>query len=156
MTSSRRMLLLIGVSASISGFVPSGWQAFGGSTQNPVNVEDGVAIYGYDTVSYFTEGKPTKGSPEFEYTWRGAKWQFASAAHRDFFIKQPEAYAPRFGGFCAKSMVNGEVAASNPNVWAIVDGKLYLNLDEGRATFWQKDPTISLKAEQHWKALIGQ
>ena len=130
MASSSRMLLLVGVLASISGFLSGGWQAFGGSTQSLVNVKDGVAIYGYDSVSYFTDGKPTKGSPEFEYIWRGAKWQFSSAEHRDLFAKQPEAYAPHFGGFCAKSMVDGEVAAPNPNIWSIIDSKLYLNLDK--------------------------
>jgi hypothetical protein len=69
------------------------------------------------------------------------------------FAKQPEAYAPRFGGFCAKFMVNGEVAASSPKIWSIIDSKLYLNLDKSQATSWQMDPTIGLKAEQHWKAL---
>lgn len=28
-----------------------------------------VAIHGYDTVAYFTEGKPTKGTDEFEHAW---------------------------------------------------------------------------------------
>jgi hypothetical protein len=35
---------------------------------------DGVAIEGYDTVAYFTDGKATKGSEEFAYDWLGATW----------------------------------------------------------------------------------
>src|SRR5439155_2846677 len=62
---------------------------------------DRVAIQGYDTVAYFTDGKPTKGTSSFEYVWDDAKWQFASLAHRDMFIADPDRYAPQFGGFCA-------------------------------------------------------
>ena len=40
---------------------------------------DGVAVRGYDVVSYFTAGKPVKGAPEFSYQWMGATWRFASA-----------------------------------------------------------------------------
>jgi len=29
----------------------------------------GVAIKGYDTVAYFTEGKAIKGKPEFAFAW---------------------------------------------------------------------------------------
>jgi hypothetical protein len=29
--------------------------------------EDGVAIQVYDTVAYFTGGRPMRGKPEFEY-----------------------------------------------------------------------------------------
>ena len=31
----------------------------------------GVAIMGYDTVAYFTDGKAVKGSEEFSYEWLG-------------------------------------------------------------------------------------
>src|SRR5918999_3405712 len=34
----------------------------------------GVAIEGYDTVAYFTDGKATKGSEEFAYDWLGGPW----------------------------------------------------------------------------------
>lgn len=66
----------------------------------PVNkTSDGVAIKGYDPVAYFTDGKPVKGSTAFEYVWMGAKWHFSSAAHRDLFMKDPERYAPKYGGY---------------------------------------------------------
>lgn len=66
----------------------------------PVNKSsDGSAIKGYDSVAYFTQGKPVKGSKEFEYEWMGAKWHFSGAAHRDLFIKDPEKYAPKYGGY---------------------------------------------------------
>lgn len=58
----------------------------------------GVAIKGYDTVAYFTEGRAVRGSKEFAYTWNDAKWYFSNAKHRDMFASDPERYAPQYGG----------------------------------------------------------
>jgi len=59
----------------------------------------GVAIKGYDTVAYFTLGQAVKGKSKFEFDWHDAKWRFASAANRDLFATDPEAYAPKYGGY---------------------------------------------------------
>ena len=48
-----------------------------------------LAIKGYDPVAYFTDAKPTRGLPEFEYVWDDHRYLFASAAHRDFFKADP-------------------------------------------------------------------
>jgi len=58
----------------------------------------GVAIKGYDTVAYFTEGRAVKGSKKFTYVWNDAKWYFLSEEHQDMFASDPEKYAPRYGG----------------------------------------------------------
>lgn len=60
---------------------------------------EGFAIKGYDTVAYFTEGKPVKGDEQFAYEWNGAKWLFSNMKHRDLFITDPERYAPQYGGY---------------------------------------------------------
>ena len=59
----------------------------------------GVAIKGYDTVAYHTEGKAVKGKKEFSHKWNDAKWHFASAGNRDLFVAEPERYAPQYGGY---------------------------------------------------------
>ena len=41
-----------------------------------------VILKGYDTVAYFTEGKPTKGDPKYSYDFDDARYYFASAKHR--------------------------------------------------------------------------
>jgi YHS domain-containing protein len=66
-----------------------------------VNTENGVAIKGYDPVSYFEGGKPQLGLPNFSITYKGAVYRFASAEHRDRFIAMPEKFAPQYGGYCA-------------------------------------------------------
>jgi hypothetical protein len=59
----------------------------------------GVAIQGYDTVAYFTEGRPVKGNSHFSYIWNEAEWHFVSAENRDLFASNPEKYSPNHGGF---------------------------------------------------------
>ena len=59
----------------------------------------GVAIWGYDTVAYHTEGRAVKGKKKFSYEWNDATWRFVSAENRDLFIADPDRYAPQFGGY---------------------------------------------------------
>jgi hypothetical protein len=85
-----------------------------------------LAIRGYDTVAYFTDGKAIKGSSDFVYVWGDARWQFATAVHRDMFATDPDRFAPQYGGYCAGSMAMGELSIANPTTWTIVNGKLYM------------------------------
>ena len=89
----------------------------------------GVAIDGYDPVAYFVDGKPVRGLAEFEQTWNGARYRFASAANRDRFANSPESFTPQYGGFCAFAVSRGYTADIDPAAWSVVDGKLYLNYD---------------------------
>ena len=59
----------------------------------------GVAILGYDTVAYHTEGRPVKGKSEFAHSWNDAVWHFATAENRDLFAENPERWAPKYGGY---------------------------------------------------------
>lgn len=61
--------------------------------------ENGTAIKGYDPVAYFTVGKPVKGLAELSHEWSGAKWLFSSQEHQELFSKEPERYAPQYGGY---------------------------------------------------------
>ena len=110
-----------------------------------------VAIKGYDTVAYFTEGQPTKGSPEFVFAWNDAQWRFANAAHRDMFASNPERYAPQFGGNCSMGLSIGKKVAANPEIWTIVDGKLYLYVSNGARDKFRQNPHENMKtAEANW------
>jgi hypothetical protein len=116
-----------------------------------------VAIKGYDTVAYFTEGRAIKGKKEFEISWRDARWHFVSAAHRDMFVANPERYAPKFGGFCANGMSKGKMAAADPEAWTIVDGKLYLKFNKAVRDRWRLDKAVRIKkAEKNWDKVIKQ
>lgn len=115
-----------------------------------------VAIEGYDTVAYFTEGRAHKGSPEFSAEYGGAVWHFANAENRDRFVADPAAYAPQFGGLCAEGVAFNEISVNlSPEVFEIIDGRLYLNY----AVSWLDLRGNLPKSEANWpavKALLEQ
>jgi len=100
---------------------------------------NGIAIRGYDTVAYFTQGKPVKGSSEYSTEWMGATWQFATEEHLNTFVASPQTYAPQYGGYCAYGVSQGYLVKIEPEQWKIVDDKLYLNYDAEVQSKWIKD-----------------
>ena len=117
----------------------------------------GVAIRGYDTVAYFTEGAPVEGSDEFTAEWEGATWRFASREHLDLFEADPEAYAPQYGGYCAYGVAKDSLVKIEPEQWSIVDGKLYLNYNGGVQKKWEDDiPGFITAADTKFEALLNE
>ena len=110
-----------------------------------------VAIKGYDPVAYFTEQKPVKGKDSISHSWLGAEWQFSSKAHKSLFVEDPVKYAPQYGGFCADGVAY-ETTTTNidPQAWRIIDGKLYLNFDEGAAIEIEEIEGQIDKANKNW------
>ncbi len=86
----------------------------------------GVALDGYDPVSYFTDADPQPGLRDFAYEWQGVPWFFASAANRDIFMRNPAIYAPQYGGHCVMSLSRGYLSDGKPRLYAITGMKLYL------------------------------
>jgi len=116
---------------------------------------DGVAIRGTDPVAYFTDGKPLAGSPDLALDWSGVTWHFASAENRDAFEADPLAYAPQYGGYCAWAVAaKSELYSTQPANWAIVDGKLYLNFNDGVQERWNTDiPGFIATGDENWPGL---
>lgn len=114
----------------------------------------GVAIRGYDTVAYFVEGEATRGNPEFEYIWNGARWWFVNAEHRQLFAGDPERYAPRFGGYCTGGLSLGYKIVADPENWYIADGALHMHhTREGRERALANLSPLLSKAEETWARL---
>jgi len=123
-----------------------------------VNVSRGeLAVHGYDVVAYVTDAGAVRGRAEYEYRWSGAVWRFASAAHRDQFAREPERYAPQFGGYCAWAVSRGYTADVDPEAWRIVDGKLYLNYSKRVQRMWEQDiPGNIAKGRANWPRVLAQ
>ena len=114
----------------------------------------GIAIQGYDPVAYFTDSKPLKGDSQFSYRWRDSLWLFTSAQHRDLFAKNPEQYAPQYGGYCAYGVSEGHTVDIDPAAWKIIQGKLYLNYDNSVQRRFLKEPEGRIRrADQNWPGL---
>jgi YHS domain-containing protein len=114
----------------------------------------GVAIEGYDAVSYFTEAAPQQGSPDFEYYWGGVPWYFVSAANRDVFMRNPEVYAPQYGGHCEMSLARGYLSDGKPKLFVIDRMKLYLFYSAAnREAFLMSKSEALTTAEANWVVL---
>ena len=120
----------------------------------------GVAIDGYDPVSYFIDDEPQEGLPQFEYIWQGVPWYFVSAANRDVFLRHPEVYAPQFGGHCVMSLSRGYLSDGKPRLYVIDSLKLYFfySTSNREAFLLSRSPTLKA-ALDNWtglsKTLIG-
>jgi YHS domain-containing protein len=113
----------------------------------------GVAIDGYDTVAYFTDGRAVKGSEKYSYDWVGTPWHFASDAHRELFKSDPVKYAPQYGGYCAAEVAgSGSVTVNiDPEAFKIIDGKLYITYDKVHTDDFAAHAADAVpKAEANW------
>jgi YHS domain-containing protein len=146
-----------GLLTLLIGLVLSGGTAAQGPPAAPVNVNaDGVALHGHDAVAYFAQGKAVPGVAQFEHTWNGARWRFANAANRDRFAQQPEQYAPQFGGYCAWAVSRNYTADIDPNAFAVVDGKLYVNYSSFVQARWRLDRAGNIqKGHANWPGLLA-
>ncbi|WP_205944470.1 YHS domain-containing (seleno)protein [Pelagibius litoralis] len=147
----RKLILASALSVLVTGAAQAGEQYVD---------ESGFAISGYDAVAYFDiqqnavgtrqpEAVPGKALITAEYN--GATWAFSTEANRDKFVADPAKYAPAFDGHCAYGLAQGGKVPANPNLWRIVDGKLYLNITPNVVGFWESDiPGNLTKADQNW------
>ena len=150
MTGFSRVLFRHVLAVSLLWLFVTGW-ALAGSPIAPVNSEHGLAIKGYDPVSYFTTGKPTQGLARFSTSYKGITYLFASAENRNRFVEMPEKFLPQYGGYCAFAIALNQIADIEPDQWAIVNNKLYLNNGFLAQTLWSLDKAGNIaRGDQNW------
>jgi YHS domain-containing protein len=123
------------------------------------NLENKIAIQGYDPVSYFKQNKAVKGKKEISATFEGVIYQFSSTANKEIFSKSPGSFEPQYGGWCAYAMGStGEKVEINPETFKIIDGKLYLFYNayfNNTLKSWNKaEVSLKAKADANWKKFI--
>ena len=137
-----------------SGIVAPAISVAAGGGQLVNRAKDGLALDGYDPVAYFVAGAAIEGRPEFEFSWNGTRYRFATVANKEQFAAAPEKYAPQYGGFCAYAVSRGYTADVDPTAFAVVDGKLYLNYSKRVQRMWQEDvPGNIRKADANWPGI---
>lgn len=122
--------------------------------------QTGFAASGYDVVAYFDleqnpvgEAQPlaVPGKADITAEHNGATFAFSTEENRDKFLADPEAFAPQYDGHCAYGVAKGGKVPGNPNLWRIVDDKLYLNITDVVVGFWEEDIAGNLKtSEANW------
>lgn len=113
-----------------------------------------VGVQGYDLVSYHKSEKPLQGNGNHVVTIEGVNYLFTNKANKKAFASNPGKYLPGYGGYCAYGAAVGKKFIGDPTVWAIVDGKLYFNLDNNVKNIWVKDiPGNLKKADRNWTSI---
>ena len=128
------------------------------------SLNKGVAIQGYDPVSYFPEGggKPLKGDKKILLKRGDVTYYFASKEHRDLFKANPERYEPAYGGWCAWAMREGSKTEIDPKTFILKNDRLFLfyngfwgNTKES----WEKKgkhELLAKLADEHWKKISSE
>jgi YHS domain-containing protein len=118
---------------------------------------NGVILDGYDPVAFYTDNKPVKGDPAFQYKYEGAIYYFASAEHREVFKANPVKYKPQFGGWCAYAVSLGRIAPIDVNTFSIVDDRLFIQHNQRAVNGWSKDvPGNITKADKYWPSVSAK
>lgn len=123
------------------------------------NVQEGLAIEGYDPVAYFVNNKAVKGMGKYSAKYAGLSYYFSSQKNKDIFLKDPAYYEPQYGGWCAFAMgENGKKVAVNPETFKLTGGKLYLFYNayfNNTLKSWNKNENaLREKANQNWQSLL--
>lgn len=123
------------------------------------NLENKVAIQGYDPVAYFKLNKALPGKKEISTKYKSVIYYFSSKENLELFSKNPSNYEPQYGGWCAYAMGNsGEKVEINPETFKIIDGKLYLFYNAyftNTLKSWNKnEKSLKNKADNNWNAII--
>jgi hypothetical protein len=115
----------------------------------------GLAIYGFDPVSYFTDGVPSLGSADFEYRAEDVIWRFRNKGNLAAFAADTYVYRPRFGGYDPVAVGRGVGTAGHPEIWAIAQNRLYLFYNEDSKAKFLADPGAAVAlADQKWAEVL--
>jgi YHS domain-containing protein len=123
------------------------------------NLENGIAIQGYDPVSYVSINKATKGKSTISANYQGVVYHFSSEANRKQFLSNPSKYEPQYGGWCAFAMGDyGKKVEVDPETFKIIEDKLYLYYNayfNNTLKSWNKDEkNLKAKADKNWSSII--
>ena len=121
---------------------------------------DGIGVGGFDLVSYRQPGGPQPGLAEFEVERDGLRYRFTDADNLARFKAAPEAYLPRYRGWCAATLSMGRLTCPDYTNYKIEDDELLLfelaGFTNGR-TLWDTDPTgFRQRADDNARKLLAQ
>jgi hypothetical protein len=115
----------------------------------------GLALSGFDPVSYFTDAKPLLGRSDLEMSFAGATWRFRNEGNRAAFAEHPEVYLPMFGGHDPVAVTRGVATPGHPQIWLIAGERLYLFYDsDARQAFSAAPETTAAKATKNWPQVL--
>lgn len=113
-----------------------------------------VALDGYCPVCYIAAGKAVKGTKEFAVAHKEQTYYFVNTDAMKAFQAEPSKFLPQYDGFCAYGMSLGKKFPSDPTVFTVIDGKIYLNKDASIGKLFAKNTKKHIaKADAAWKPM---
>jgi len=141
------LYVLVTASASFAGIelnTTTGWTLKGAP----------LSMHGFDPVAYFTQDEALLGDAQFSTEYKEGTYRFISEANKQLFLKNPSAYVPQYGGYCAYGTAKGKKFDGDPRLFKVVDGKLYFNLNPDVYKKWLMDPPGFIKqADENWREI---
>jgi hypothetical protein len=111
-----------------------------------------IMLLGFDPVTYFTAGEPTRGMHNIAATHEGRTYYFANDQNRQQFLTQPTRFEPQYGGFCANGAAYGMKWASNPTSFEIINDRLFIFSGWGSHASWTLDKKTNIQhADVLWQ-----
>jgi hypothetical protein len=130
---------------------------------------DGVAVGGYDLVSYFSAEAPQLGAqprpqlrPQlgivaFDAQHQGLNYRFVSQENRTAFLADPKRYIPSYRGWCSTNLSMGRLACPDYTNYKIEHGRLLFFERVGFTNgldIWNSDPLLHKRqADQNFSLL---
>ena len=110
-----------------------------------------LGLPGVDPVAFIEIDNRVEGNAEYTAVHDGVAYYFASNANMKKFKKSPAKYIPQNGGFCTFGVSVGKKFDGDPQFASVVNGKLYVFLNEEIFQMYQKDQAGTIaKAEKQW------
>lgn len=147
-----------GLSSALSVAVPSAALVFGASAaraganrQVVADPRTGLALYGFDPLTYLVDGKARQGKPDYEESWAGVTWRFVNIGNQKAFADAPDFYCPRYGGYDALGITRGLATAGKPVIFEVHKNRVYLFYSHANRHVWldARDAHIA-RADQRW------
>lgn len=123
-----------------------------------VNVSSGLTLagaplglHGFDPVAMFASEAPRLGVAAHTARHEGVDYYFANAETKARFEADPEAYLPRYGGYCAFGVALGKKLDGDVRYADIVDGELFLFVNEAVFEKYLEDKlNVLTQAKAKW------
>ncbi len=113
-----------------------------------------LGLHGVDPVAFVTLGNRQAGIAQFTEVHDNVAYYFQNKENLTAFRKYPQAYLPQNGGYCTFGVSVGKNFDGDPRYADVVDGKLYVFLNEEIFNAYQQDKAGTIaKASKQWSTI---
>ena len=117
--------------------------------------KNGVALKGYDIISYHDLDTPQPGLKEFEAELCGVIYRFSSKAHLEKFETHPFRYKLELGGWNPFSLAFQAFTDIDPTIFAFHDERLVFFINKTTRDRFLETPHIRDRAMKFWISTLN-